>query len=373
MPDFKDNPKVELDEIANLVILTEDQCNSIVEAWNKSKDNPPSINDLQKLIFGEIYDLREKPALAVKKFLASKNITPPKKSEKIVLDESQKKYIVNNAKNTKPLEMARFLFKNPKLSALHREAVAVFEFLATQDSKVLGTEESDYSGQYGPPKRPEQAAARINRATYDGTIKNGEWKTNSRINGYLESLIKFCHHPRFVRMMSKLEDDEERKSFELSFIAYVWDKVDLTVEEIDLYIDLCDGLIQEDRLNAEVALYTNFLEDATNEADGKKTSLSISDHLNTLRESIDKNKKHRKEMITMLQGKRSERVESKKKENSSILNLIDVWQRDESKRKQMIKYAIQEKDKLREELDKLDDMDAIKALIAGLTKEDYLA
>ena len=54
--------------------LSKDQQQQILDAWNSSKDEPPSLMELTELCFGEGYDGRSKEGRAVKDFFADSSI-----------------------------------------------------------------------------------------------------------------------------------------------------------------------------------------------------------------------------------------------------------------------------------------------------------
>lgn len=363
-----------------VVQLTDIQKFKIVDYWNKSDPNDLSIDKIQVVVFGKAYDTRERPAQAVKKYLATKNLKAPAKPlpRFVVLNDQHKEYIVNNYNGKNALEVAKDVFNNRDLTATHPESKAVFEFIAVTDKKrfVLLSSDSSIDGmedkEYFPPKHLYQAAARVNRYVSGANIPNEEWKKNSRIKAYLEKLIDFCHNQRFVHKASKYMRTVERNVFEGQFISLVWDKVDLTPEEISLYVDICEDFIAEMRLDDEIDLYEDQLRtSAGGDNEGKKLSMSISEHLGNLRDEKGKNKKRRKELIETLQGKRSERIDKRRKENSSVLNLVEAWKFEE-KRLQTIAIAERRKESVKEEIDRLANMDDIKALLAGISIEKML-
>jgi len=72
-----------------------------------------------------------------------------------------------------------------------------------------------------------------------------------------------------------------------------------------------------------------------------------------------------------LKGKRSERLANQVKDNASILNLVQMW-KDEETRKEMIKMADMRREVLKGEIGRLSSMDDVKARIFGLTEEEVL-
>ncbi|RTL02095.1 MAG: hypothetical protein EKK57_02795 [Proteobacteria bacterium] len=371
--------KVNYDKDGN-VELSDKQKLKIVQFWNTSGEDNLSIDELCMTTFNQKFDARSKPVLAIKKYLASKNLKTTLKAPKkeIELTDEQKEYIINNYNGKNALEIAKILFNNNLLTPLHSEVKAVISFKNVTNPKLfpLLNNSADIDGnedkEYFPPKNLAQAAARVNKYVHGTNLENEEWKKNSRIKSYLESMISFCHNQRFMLNANRYTKTAERALFEGSFISFVWDKVDLTVEEINLYIDICEDIISELRIDEEIDFYKGNLENVTNDSDGKKTSMAISEHLIGLRKEKNDNKKRRKDLIETLQGKRSQRIENKRKENASILNLVEAW-KSEEKRLQLLAIAEKRKAALKEEVDNLSQMSDVMALIAGVSQDKMLS
>ena len=123
--------------------LSDQQKLAILKEWNDRPDNPPSLLELIRVAYPDNeYDGRTKQGRAVKKFLSTREIVADgahvyKPKEKIELTEDHKEYISNNAGMMSPVEIARIIFKNNKISNLNQEARAVSEYVDSLDSKVI--------------------------------------------------------------------------------------------------------------------------------------------------------------------------------------------------------------------------------------------
>lgn len=369
----KDNPRIVLDE-NNKIVLSSEQETAIINFWNNYQyDDAPSIDNLSDLIYGKTYDPRSKPYLAIRKFLKKQNFSLEKRKKEFELDPHQQEYVLNHMDNTSSLEMARQIFDNPTLTPLNRETVAVITFIKKirEKSGDNTTPAEAIVGNYLPPKQIIQAAARVNKYTFVDNITTNSWEKNSQTKNRLETLIKFCHHPRFVLITNSYINLVERDLFEGSYIAYVWDKIDLTIEELDLYIDICQDIVSEYRINREVDKYTEMLGETANDAEGKKISLSIGEHIKNLRDDVSKNKERRKRAIENLQGKRSERIDKRRQENDSLLYLVDFVKQSE-KRAVLLKGLEMRKKQLEEEIVRLDNLPDLVFEIYGVGKEEIL-
>ncbi len=358
------NPAINI--VNDKIVLTTEQQNLIIETWNNRVVNPPSIEELTEIIFQRKYDARSRPALAIRKFIkdASLIVKEPEVKKEIVLSDAHKEFIVNNV-DMGAVALSRSIFNDQSLTALNRETKLVIDYLKSIDPKIINKSE------YTPPKQHTNAAARINKYVYEGTIKQDQWKNNSQIRTYLDSLIKFCHHPRFVLIASRYPEGEMRNLFEGSYISYVWDKVDLTPEELDLYIDICQDIVGEYMINDEIGRYTEMLEQTATDAEGKKISLSIGEHIKNLRDDVSKNKERRKKAIENLQGKRSERIENKRKDNDTLIHLVDFVKTKEG-RDRMAKTIEAKQKGLIDEVKRLESIDELVFEIYGVGAEEVI-
>ncbi len=76
-------------------------------------------------------------------------------------------------------------------------------------------------------------------------------------------------------------------------------------------------------------------------------------------------------LLESLKEKRSARLSKQVKENASIVNLVQLWKEEES-RKKLLALAELRKKAVKEEAEKLSSMDEIKARILGLSEEEVL-
>ena len=70
-----------------------------------------------------------------------------------------------------------------------------------------------------------------------------------------------------------------------------------------------------------------------------------------------------------LKQKRSDKLNRQIKASASILNLVEMWREEES-RKKMLQLAELRKQVVKDEVEKLESMDEIKARILGLSKDE---
>lgn len=349
-------------------ILSEVEKKKILDTWNSGKINLKSIIEA---VFGEGFDGRTKQGMAAKRFLATRNLkanpaqTYLKKTDALDLSPEQRTFIENNCGSMKPLEMTRVLFKNDKLEMLSVEGRVVKSYYESLDPLIrLVKNEDTEEKEYRPPKTEEQAVARVNKYVMDGLDSKG---MTSKQKDDIKRFIRVLHTHRVQYELNNLSKTKERELFESSFVRFIWDKPDLTEEEIDSYLNLCSDILNNQRMQKELADLIQS-RDNTLEEEGK-LPMPIVEAIDTVRKEIDQCFKRQAAASEKLNGKRSKRMELRLQENASILNLVEAF-KDSYKREALIKLAEKRKDDLTRETDRLSTMDSLKFEIFGIGKRE---
>lgn len=353
------------------IVLTEDNKAYILRIWaERGEKNPPSIKELVEHIFGKGTDIRAYEGRAVKDFLVDNAIkyttSDYNKKPNFELDENKKAFIANNYTMMNCLEIAKELF-HPNVTPVGMEVRSISNYIKSELNEKFafeGKTELVDSTDYRPPKTMASAATRVNKYILN-CISQEEFKKDSKIQQFLKSLIRFCHQHRFVNIITQLKSASEKENFEGCYVRYVWDKPDLTEEELDLYINLCKDLIDEGRLQKEESSLQSLLETSANDNEGKKLSMSIADALDNLRNKINENKKRQLTLIESLQGKRNDRIDNKSKQSNSLLQLLDFWKNYEN-RQLMLKLAEERAKKVKDEIKRIENLDDLKMQVWGL-------
>lgn len=358
--------------------LTDEQKLLIITTWNENKDNPPSLQDLTQKVFSDIpnIDGRSVYGKAVKKFLASRDLKVKTKSEytpkdRVEFSQEQKDFISNNASKMSFVEIAKQLFNNYSLTNLSIEARSVEDYLNTLPVQIrnIVTEEDEtaqVSEGYKPPKNIERALVRVNKYVLDGINKD---KITTKQKKEMTSLISYLHTYRFLHQIDTYADLIDRELFESSFIRYTYDKSDLTQEEVDQYIVLATEVVISSNIQETIQ---TLQEQIDMEVDsGQKIPMTLVEAVTSARTEYNQSVTRQQKLLNDLKVKRSERISNQVKENASILNLVQMW-KDEETRKEMIKMADMRREVLKTEIGRLSSMDDIKARIFGLTEEEVL-
>lgn len=99
--------------------------------------------------------------------------------------------------------------------------------------------------------------------------------------------------------------------------------------------------------------------------------MSLVEAINTAQNEYHQSVNRQQKLLESLKEKRSDRLKNQLKENASILNLVELW-KDEESRVKMIKLAELRKKAVKDEVEKLSNMDEIKARIMGISEDEIL-
>ena len=359
----------------NDIDLTQEQKDLIIKTWNDRKDNPPSLQELTQIAFPDIpnVDGRSKQGKAVKNFLASRELKVKTKSEytpkdRIDFTQDQKDYIVNNAAMMTAVDLARELFNNYGLTNLSIEARSIQEYLDSLPKNIQSntSDREDDQGEYKPPKNLERALVRVNKYVLNGLDKD---KLTARQKKDLTSLISYLHTFRFSHQIGTYLTNEDRELFESSFIRYAYDKGDLTQEEVDQYIILSTEVVISANIQRTIQTLQEQIDNEV--SSGNRIPMPLIEAVTSARTEYNQCVTRQQKLLNDLKVKRSERLSNQVKENASILNMVQMW-KDEETRKEMIKMADMRREILKGEVGRLSSMDDVKARIFGLTEEEVL-
>lgn len=349
------------------VFLTENDKIFIDKNWHEMD----LLEMVRRIFKNDKLDGRCKEGVAVRKYLTSKGYeyitTKHEKREEINFTTDQKEFILNHAKNgMKPVHITRVLFSDENIHSVSAECMAVIKVIKETNPALL--EDSDLTAEeYSPPKSFSKAIRKIN-AVANQRLQEG--KLNLREQKQVDTLIGYMHNKRFIQTINTMSKVNERELFESQFIAQVWDKIDLTVEELNLYINLCNEYIIQNRTNQTVDKLNRILEDITDDRDGK-ISMSLSDAIKGKTQEYNESVRRQKELVKDLSGRRSDRTKLKIESNRSIVTLVEAMQqRDE--RTKMLELAEMRKKAMAEELKQMESLEEFTVRIFGVDEEEIL-
>jgi hypothetical protein len=356
----------------------------------------PNLSELtQKVFKNPSIDGRSKEGRAIKEYISEFQIGKVrvnviKKMEPYALSGEQKEKIKEEYKKDgfTTLLFTRNLLNDQSISALHLEHRAVSEYVKSlhdqDDKKSLRISDSgefetiNYepssnfrrseapTEQYRPPATMVQVIARINK------YLNYGWKEENLKRAQIkcvESLFSYLKIFRFLYQINNYSRQEDRELFEDAFIRYTHDKDDLTQEELDQFITLSNEVVIAADIQRRIEYLRMALDDMASESDGRKISMSLNEAINNAQTEYNQCISRQDKLYKSLTVNRSKRIEEKRNENASILNLVYAWKQEEN-RERMIALAERQREALKEEVEKLSSVDEFKAIIRGIDPKE---
>ena len=346
--------------------LTDAEKQAVLDAWNSGIHD---IMGIMHRIWGRMYDGRSKKGRYVKQLLAEnqKDGTvkgdEPKKMSLVALTDSNREFIIAHSNKLNSMEMARTIFNDDTLGPLTAEVRVVRQFLETIAPKATALSDDDLGG-YVPPRSEDQALARIAKYAHEPIVKD---TMTPHQKEWVRRLICYMHTHRFVFEMANMTTPEERILFESSFVKYTYNKPDLTEEDIDLYITMCSNIVSTHRMKQELVQWSA-MQDESMRTDSK-IPMAIVEITGKLRTDIDAMEKRQTTMVHDLTTKRSKRMDGASQNKNSILNLLANFQ-EHNKRKQIIELVEARRSRVKEEKNRLANMEEFRSEILGLKGEE---
>ena len=347
--------------------LSKEQKQFIIDNFNKT----PDLIELTRQVFdNQELDGRTKEGRAVRKFLVDRglkfNTTQKQKKEEIEFSQEQKEFMIQYAKEgMTAYEISKILFPEVNVTNLSKEVTEVARFIEDVDFRLMHPSESAINTQYFPPKSNSRVIKKINEYCQEEIdekqVSRGEMDN-------IESTMKFLAAPRFIQVINTYTSGDDRKLFEAEYIRSVWDKPDLTSDELNLYINVCMDYIHLKNISKAIDKLNRMFEDCEDQQD---MTVRLAELLKTKSEEYNQCEKRQETLIARLNGDRKERIKNKHNDNASILSLVRVFQ-NEADRNRMIDMAEKQKMLIAQEADNLERMDVWKARVLGIAKDDVL-
>jgi len=352
----------------NNLQLTEEQKTQIQEEFVKN----PDLRHITQVVFeDDSLDGRSKEGRAVRAFLINNNLefntTTPQKVEEIDLTTEQKEFLMsdNIERGMNALEATRLAFRDREIQPLSQQHRMVMEFLRSYRPEIVDDNDMITSDKWTPPKSLSRAIKKVNDwagQTFDEiSIQTKQKKMCERLLFYLKS-------PRFVHFINQYSTIADRDLFESEFVRTVWDKPDLTNDELNLYITVCTNYVRQKHIQQRIDRLNNMLNDTENERD---ITLRLTELIKATSDELNQCEKRIESLTKDLNGSRQARLKARGEQNGSIAALVEAFQEKEE-RDRMIMMAEMQNKLIEEEADRLESMDDYKARILGISKKEIL-
>jgi len=320
---------------------------------------------------------RSKEAKEVRDYLISTGFISKKKKEvfkpvKEILSQTQKEFIDQNIQTGITPKQATELLFNQKFQGLENlnifitpEYRAVHKYIKERYPDFLVENESGVNQKYSVPRSIKTVINKVNKWCGQNII---EEKMSLQHRKCLEKLLVYLSSPRFIGNYDSYTSSADKDLFEAEFVRSIWDKPDLTTDEINLYINVCMDYINLRQIDMKKNKVNEMFNDTQ---DQKDLTIRLTEILKTISEEYNQCASRIDKSIQKLNGERAKRIDQHQQKNASILNLVELFQ-DEAERKMMIQIAEMQKQAVKEEADKLETMSSWKARILGISKEDAI-
>lgn len=358
-----------------VIELTEEQKQKLLNAWKMAPaDNPPSQKELTKIAFPDLeIDARSKQGKAVKEFFIKFGFKPkPSTWENrgiYELSVAEKDFIQSNYDKhlDNKMEIAGLLFPDRKISPLSREFKAIHKFITQSDLFVPAQQEVEEEPLFTPPRTYTDCLKLVNKYTDDViSIQDASERDKQGIN----TLLRYLHGPRFIHMVNTYANESNRNLFISEFVRATYDKPDLTVDEVNLYLNLCSDYVSSSQTKREIELLAKKLGDLIDDPDGRM-STSLADTISAKNKEYNDCLERQEKLINKLNGSRAIRLKNQTAANSSVKSLVEYWREEKNRRKVLHLAKIKQKAHL-ETVIALNSMDSVKAEMFGAVDENII-
>jgi hypothetical protein len=271
-----------------------------------------------------------------------------------------------------PVEMARTLFNNQNINNLNLETRAIHEYLKTVEVYTSTPETDELATEvYKPPKSVPGVLQKVDKYVFNHGIDKDAMTAQQKAG--LEALLSYLNTFRFVNQINLYENQNSRSLFESSFVRYTYDKSDLTEEEVDQYINVSHDNVSLAATHTRMERLQGLMEENTNNnADERaRISMSLVESIKNLNDEYNQTAKRQQALLGDLKEKRSDRIAQLRSANASILNLVQLW-KEEKSRKKLLHLADARKQLLAKTVNELSELSEVKAMILGLNPEELI-
>lgn len=320
---------------------------------------------------------RSKEAKEVRDYLINTGFIKKQEKPKLVqpketLSDTQKEFIDQNiTTGITPKQVTELLF-NQKFQGVENlnifitpEYRAVHKYIKEKHPDFLVDNESGVNQKYSVPRSIKTVINKVNRWCGQSISED---KLSLQHRKCLEKLMNYLGSPRFVANYDSYTSESDKELFEAEFVRSIWDKPDLTTDEINLYVNVCMDYINLKQIDMKKNKINELFHDTQEQKD---LTIRLTETLKTISEEYNQCASRIDKCIQKLNGERSKRIDQHQQKNASILSIVELFQ-DEKERKMMIQIAEMQKQAIKDEADRLETMSAWKARILGISKEDAI-
>lgn len=348
--------------------LNDDQVRFIVEMF---KTTPDLKIITQKLFEDDSLDGRSQEGRAVRSVLVKENLkyktSVQEKVGEISLSKAEKEFLLSDSVKVgmNALEVARLVFKDGSIASLSMKHRVVVDFLKNYRPDVSNANDIITTETWTPPKTIAKALKKVNEwcgvTLTEDTLQRKQHQLMAQLLNHLKS-------PRFHHFINQYSTLADRDLFESEFVRAVWDKPDLTNDELNLYVTVCTNYVRQKHIQSRIDKLNNLLNDSDSERD---VTMRLTELIKATSEELNQCEKRIESLTKDLNGSRQVRLKAKGEENGSIFALVEAFT-DKEERDRMVMMAELQNKLIEEEADRLETMDEYKARVLGISKKELL-
>jgi hypothetical protein len=353
-------------------LLTNDQKLLILKKWDANPNSPPSIEELCEIACpGQKLDGRSKIGREIKKYLSERDLKPLTKTEYtpkglLKLTDEEKEFVKNNP-NMKGAEIACALWNKSFFANNSQEVKTILAYQIELENNTgfkKSIEDDEPIETFRPPKTLDHACARINRHV-DGANFDLKKLTPTQKKQCL-MLISYMHSFRFCHHLNLIDNMDDRKLFENTFVKYIYNKSDLSQEDLDQYLALANEAVAESSIKRSITRLEK--EQERNLEETGRLQMNIVDAIKVGRDEFNACRKRQDSLYKALEIERSKRLNERVGPQFTLLNIVEEM-KNEERRKKIIAEAEKRNDKLKGEIQRLSELDEMIARIYGIDED----
>lgn len=283
-------------------------------------------------------------------------------------------YIVNNGETMSPIELCRHLLP----AWAEKGTLVIASQTASELVKAHGLELQDgakpqfRSDKYSPPSTLSKVLAKINAADINAKLHINDLKADSRKRAYVTSLYRNMHSARFIAVAASHKTEVHRDLFETEFVRHTYDKPDLTAEECNSYISLCNEYVISIMLTNQLHELNDKLSMAVgDDEETRKYNKNISDSRAAIAKEYDSCCSRMKQLQESLHGKRKDRLALENQANESLAKWVDLVVSEEG-RERLKRLSMARNLELQNEIARINSFSDMIAQFAGVSAEEIL-
>lgn len=293
-------------------------------------------------------------------------------------------FINKNFSKMRALEITKHLFKHlperkVSLSKQHKAMVKYIKAIKIKSIRGGKNVQGKYADigdptqfqiemDYVAPSTYKDLVYLINKcdhyANYNEAKLTKEQKTN------MSALKSYLNDSRFQILLNSAASPEYKQVMMSQFVKATYDKPDLTADELNAYITLCDLYGMELEAKKQITLLNEQIQTSVDD-DDPKLKLTIVQAMTSKTKELDQIHVRQGNIQKSLSGDRTKRLENKIQLGQSLILFVEKW-KEEEHRQQALKIAEARKIKLQEEKKLIESFDDYIAEVVGVHEDDIL-